>query len=346
LNAENLRVAIAGCHRMLDQVSRGHNWANAFARVPETEVVAVFDKDYQTRNRFQSVWNSKWPNLLTYDDYDKMLTETKPDIVCIATRQTLHQEQIISAVNLGVKGIACEKPFATSLEESDRIISICKEKNVSFVFLLDRRWMEPHRKVCELIKGGIIGQVKTVVGYGSPNLINHGCHWYDMAFALAGDVEPVWVSGYIEELDHQDLGTRKYLDPPGRLTIKLENGVFIHILPDGFGVQFSVMGSEGYLITLNDFKRVDYWKHDALNDPITLDFQNEKDDWLSGPFAISDLVNSIRFGRKTSCDIEETRRATEIGFAVYVSNQQNGVPVPLPTKNRQIQVNSFPWGNE
>ena len=107
MNEENLRVAIAGCHRMLDQVSRGHNWANAFARVPETEVVAVFDKDSQTRNKFQSVWNSKWPNLLTYDNYAKMLTETRPDIVCIATRQTLHEEQIISAVNLGVKGIAC-----------------------------------------------------------------------------------------------------------------------------------------------------------------------------------------------------------------------------------------------
>ena len=198
----------------------------------------------------------------------------------------------------------------------------------------------------ELIKEGIIGQVKTIVGYGSPNLINHGCHWYDMAFALAGDVEPIWVNGYIDELNNQDIGTKKYLDPPGRVTIKLDNGCFIHILPDGFGVQFTVIGSEGYLITLNDFKRVDYWKHDALNDPITLDFQNEKDDWLAGPLAISDLVDSIRFGSKTSCDLEETRRATEIGFAVYASNQENGVPVPLPAKNRQIQVNSLPWGNE
>ena len=74
-----------------------------------------FDKDTETRNQFQSVWNSKWPNMLMYENYDKMLIETRPDIVCIATRQTLHEEQIISAVNLGVRVIACEKPFATSL---------------------------------------------------------------------------------------------------------------------------------------------------------------------------------------------------------------------------------------
>ena len=345
MNEGNLRVAIAGCHRMLDQASRGHNWANAFARVPETEVVAVFDKDTQTRNQFQSVWNSKWPNILMYENYDKMLIETRPDIVCIATRQTLHEEQIISAVNLGVRGVACEKPFATSLEEADRIISTCKDKNVSFAFLLDRRWMKPHSKVCELIKEGIIGEVRTIVGYGSPNLINHGCHWYDMAFALAGDVEPIWVNGYIQGLDDQDTSLQS-LDPPGRVTIKLTNGCFIHILPDGFGLQFSVIGSEGYLVTLNDFQRIDYWKHDALDDPITIDFQDEKSDWLAGPSAISDLVQSIRFGSKTCCGLEETRRATEVGFAVYASNQQGGIIVPMPTKDRDIQVNSLPWGNE
>ena len=134
--------------------------------------------------------------------------------------------------------------------------------------------------------------------------------------------------------------------PPGRVTIKLTNGCFIHILPDGFGVQFSVIGSEGYLVTLNDFQRIDYWKHDALDDPITIDFQDEKNDWLAGPSAISDLVQSIRFGSKTSCDLEETRRATEVGFAVYASNQQSGIIVPIPTKERDIQVNSLPWGNE
>ena len=84
----------------------------------------------------------------------------------------------------------------------------------------------------------------------------------------------------------------------------------------------------------------------ALNDPVTIDFQDVRNDWLAGPSAISDLVQSVLVGSKTSCDIEETRRATEIGFAVYASNQQDGVIVPMPTKNRNIQVNSLPWGNE
>tara|TARA_A100001037_G_C15154011_1_gene642289 strand:+ start:4109 stop:5140 length:1032 start_codon:yes stop_codon:yes gene_type:complete len=343
VNQKKLRVAIAGCHRMLDQINRAHNWANAFARVQETDVVAVFDKDAYTRNKFQQVWVSKWPNLLIYDNYNKMLEDTNPDIVCISTRQTLHEEQIITATNYGIKGIACEKPFATSLKEADRIISTCKEKGVSLAFLLDRRWMESHKEVCRLIKEGIIGEVQTVVGYGSPNLINHGCHWYDMAFALSGDIEPIWVSGDIDELYDQNM---KDLDPPGRVSIKLNNGSFIHILPSGFGVQFSVIGSEGYLVTLNDFQRIDYWKNNDLNNPVTLDFKNVVGDWEAGPLAISDLVKSIRFGGKTACDFEETRRATEIGFAAYASNQENSGIITLPTRNREIQVNSLPWGNE
>ena len=104
---DKLRVAIAGCHRMLDTANRGHNWANGFARAPDTTVVAVFDKDQATRERFRAVWRDTWGEMPAYGDYDRMLAETAPDIVCIATRQTMHADQIETAANAGVRGIAC-----------------------------------------------------------------------------------------------------------------------------------------------------------------------------------------------------------------------------------------------
>ena len=142
---DKLRVAIAGCHRMLDTANRGHNWANGFARAPDTTVVAVFDKDQATRERFRAVWRDTWGEMPAYGDYDRMLAETAPDIVCIATRQTMHADQIETAANAGVKGIACEKPLATSLEETDRIVSACTERQVALAFLLDRRWFASYR---------------------------------------------------------------------------------------------------------------------------------------------------------------------------------------------------------
>ncbi|MEZ4732872.1 MAG: hypothetical protein R3E79_37705 [Caldilineaceae bacterium] len=38
------RIAIAGCHRMTSRKLSSHNFAAAFAAVPDTEVVAIFDR--------------------------------------------------------------------------------------------------------------------------------------------------------------------------------------------------------------------------------------------------------------------------------------------------------------
>ena len=50
-----------------------------------------------------------------------MLDEVNPDILLPrTTRQTYHADQIVAAVEAGVKGIVCDKPLVTTLEEGDR----------------------------------------------------------------------------------------------------------------------------------------------------------------------------------------------------------------------------------
>ncbi len=342
---DKLRVAIAGCHRMLDTLNRGHNWANGFARVPDTAVVGIFDKDQETRDTFRSVWKDTWGEIPGYDDYENMLADTRPDIVCITTRQTMHAAQVDAAVAAGVRGIAIEKPFATSLAEADRIISVCEQNNVAIAYLLDRRWIKRHRAVCELISGGAIGEVSSVVGFGSANLINHGCHWYDMAFALAGDPDPVWASGHVEDVSGDPPDSRRSMDPPGRSTIKLDNGSFIHILPDGFRMGFQVAGSEGGLMALHDFKKAYYWREDEEKQ-VPIDLPDDQEEWPAGPAAIKDLVNAVENGGKTACDAAEARRATEIGFAIHMSHNSSGAKIQLPAADRSLRIESFPWGNE
>lgn len=82
----------------------------------------------------------------TYDKYTKMLAEVKPDIVCIATRQTMHADQIEQAAAASVRGILCDKPLATTLVEADRIAAACQTHNVMLVFGLDRRWQQPYQR--------------------------------------------------------------------------------------------------------------------------------------------------------------------------------------------------------
>ena len=134
-----------------------HNFAAAFHAVPETEIVSVFDHDKETREAFATCWQDAWGDVQTYDNYDRMLEEVQPDLLCVATRQTMHADQIEAAVQAGVRGILCDKPLATSLSEMDRIVAACK--TVPLVFGLDRRWTNAYLHIREAIASGIVGPV-------------------------------------------------------------------------------------------------------------------------------------------------------------------------------------------
>ena len=49
----NLKVALAGIHRQVEDTPGGHNWASAFAEVPDTKVVAIYDKDQKPGMNFK-----------------------------------------------------------------------------------------------------------------------------------------------------------------------------------------------------------------------------------------------------------------------------------------------------
>ena len=343
-----LRVAISGCHRMLTRPLAGHNWASAFDAVSETEVVAVFDLGAETRAAFVECWG----DIPTYDDYPRMLQEVQPDIVCIATRQTMHAEQCEQALTAGVRGILSDKPLATSLEEADRIVEACRRGKVPLAFGLDRRWDSSYRFLRQVIADGAIGAVTGVTGYGLPNLINHGCHWYDAMLALAGDPEPVWVSGFVKDISDEPPDSRSRMDPTGRAQIGLDNRAVAVVMPEGGpGVGFEVLGEHGRLLILNDARQAHLWTETSVGgrtelQPRPLELPPVAEGWPAGPAAVSDLAQAVRTGGNTACDVDHARRATEIGFAIHLSSKNAGARVPLPTTDRSLRIPSYPWGNE
>ncbi len=336
------RVAIAGCHRMLQPQLAGHNFASAFAAVPETELVAVYDRGAQTRADFVRCWGE----IPAYDDYTAMLREVQPDLLCIATRQTLHAAQIDEAAAFGVRGILCDKPLATSLIESDRIISICREKGIALTFALDRRWHDSYRHLRRLIAEGIVGKVTSVLAFGSPNLINHGCHWYDTALMLMNDPEPLWVSGWVDDLSNEPVDSRRRMDPPGRGQAGLDNGAVLSIMADGGQrTAFEVIGDVGRLLILQDAAFCYLWTEGGVAvRPLAM--PPNPGPWSAGPAMVRDLVAAVASHSTTACDIEQARRATEIGFAIHISHMRNAARITLPTINRTLSIPSFPWGNE
>ena len=352
---DTCRVAIAGCHRMLSQKAGGHNHAGGFAAVPAAKVVAVFDRGEDTRRQFVDCWSGVWGGLVPYDDYERMLDEAKPDILCVATRQTMHADQIEMAVEAGVKAILCEKPLATSMAEVDGIIAACRK--VPLALALDRRWTTRYRALREYVASGKIGTVQTVLGFGAPNLINHGCHWYDTVLMLAGDPEPVRVSGMVDDLVQEPNDSSKRLDPPGRVEIELAGGVNMYLTPDGMsatsGLVFEVLGDVGRLLIFRDgnasFAHTDSPGSEPEADApflVPVAVPAESEGYPPIERMIGELIEGVRTGKRTSCDIDRARRATEIGFAVHASSSQGGKRVTLPLSDRSLRIESLKWGNE
>jgi predicted dehydrogenase len=97
-----LRVAIAGCHRMLSREPGSHNFAADFAAVPETTVVAVCDRGAATRDAFRACWRGAWGDLPAYDDFARMVGDGRPDVV--ADRVDAVGERVGARGAPGVRG--------------------------------------------------------------------------------------------------------------------------------------------------------------------------------------------------------------------------------------------------
>ena len=350
---ETLRVAMAGCHRSVTPRPGSHNWGAALAQVAEVRVVAVYDRGAETRTEFQATWRDTWGEVAPYDDYQRMLDEVRPDIVCIATRQTHHCDQIVRGVAAGVRGILCDKPFVTTLAEADAALGACRGAGVAIAYGTEWRWSEEYRWLARRVRDGAVGTVQAILAHGLPNLVFHGCHWYDIALMLVGDPEPLWVSGRVDEVGAQEPDEGRRLDPPGHAWVGLANGAKLALLPEGGGRAFTILGSAGRLEIVNDARQAYLWEarsgtpgENLAAAPANLEVPQPTEPWPRGPALVRDLVRAVRDSTTTRCDVPQIRRATEIGFAVHESNAAGGAAVSLPVAHRSRRIDPRAWGND
>jgi predicted dehydrogenase len=216
--------------------------------------------------------------------------------------------------------------------------------------------MQRYRWARTLVADGAVGHVTGVVAYGLQNLINHGCHWYDVALSLAGDAEVAWISGLVDDVEGEPPDSPRRLDPSGRAQAGLVNGTTVYVTPDGGpGLAFEVLGDRGRLLLMNDAREAFLWQAETPRGPVRPIEPAQvgtppqpPPGWEAGPAAVADLVAAVQAGggAKTACDVDEARRASEIGFAVHSSHAASGRRLRLEEVDRTLRVPSLPWGNE
>lgn len=109
----------------------GTNWITErfIQAAEETEqfaLTAVYSRTEEKGKAFAAKYNSN-PEVFT--DLEKMVSSDLVDAVYIASPNSYHAEQAILCMSHG-KHVLCEKPFASNVEETQRMIRTAKENDV------------------------------------------------------------------------------------------------------------------------------------------------------------------------------------------------------------------------
>ncbi len=140
-----IRTALIGCGKV------GTIHAAALRSVPESDFVAVCDRDPQRADAFASRYGVR-----AYVDLGVLLQEARPQAIVVGTPHPLHAEPVIQAARAGVSALV-EKPLAASLADCDAMLSASRAAGTKLGVISQRRFYEPVLRMKEAIDAGKIG---------------------------------------------------------------------------------------------------------------------------------------------------------------------------------------------
>ncbi|WP_144933941.1 Gfo/Idh/MocA family protein [Paenibacillus sp. 32O-W] len=132
----------------------------------ETSRLVAFCDINQTRMNYanrllQDKYESAPVPTYRADEFDRMIAETKPDIVIVTSIDRTHHTYIIRAMELGCDVIT-EKPMTVDEEKCQQIIDAVKRTGRHLRVTFNYRYAPHNTKIRELIKDGVIGEVFSV----------------------------------------------------------------------------------------------------------------------------------------------------------------------------------------
>ena len=313
-----------------------HSHAAAYAAHPDTVVTAVCDISRAALDRYVELWGPA----NTYTDFHQLLQNEELDLVSIVTPDHLHAESFEAAANAGVKGIFCEKPIATTLEDADRMIAAAECTGVQTVVNHTRRFDPFFRQARWLIEQGTIGEIRSVLGTLSGEramLFRNGTHLLDTIGYLLGD-EPVWAMALLDDRDtgygtvyKGDGGRDPATDPGATAIIGYRNGVralYNGVKAGVAGLQIELIGDKGALRVGNQLAEllVESPAGGLAAQPLPFHAPSQ----AGMVTAIDELIASIETGGDGVAPLREARATLALLLAILESADKGGARVELP----------------
>ncbi len=319
---------------------KGTQHARAYQLDSRTEVVAVAEKDPEVLELFRRRFGLE----RGYTDYREMLANERIDIAAPILPSTVIPEVTLASVEVGVKGVFCEKPMCVTLEEADRMVDACASKGVHFASGDAERNYDYLWDARAFIESGEIGDVLSIRIYGSTGEIwGGGCQFLSVMRMFAQDAEVDWLTGWVE------IDPWRGSDQGMGGSIHFENGVngYIYMRAgDLRGIEVICSGGRLWY----DWKQARIFRSGASGDEELIAYPANKhfgpdldsDGWISMATrqdnSTRSFLDTMEAGVEPRCSGENMRKVLEIIVAMRESHRHGFARVEFPIADRSLGI--------
>jgi predicted dehydrogenase len=293
------------------------------------ELVAVASRDQDVADAYAAAWGIS----RAFGRYDAMLTSGAVDAVYISLPNHLHAEWAVRALDAGVH-VLCEKPFAISLAEVDRMAAAARKNGRVLAEAFMYRHHPQTKAVGEWVRDGRLGEITAVRGvfnfkmadrdnirlrpeWGGGSLWDVGIYPLSFAQYVMGG-PPEWVFGdpWIgpSGVDESFAGLLHY---PGGATAQI-NSAF----RAPFYNHLDILGTEGRLVLNRPFNGMEdagrqLTFYDEAGEAQEVPVEAGSQELYAGE--VEDMHAAILDGQPNYLSLDETRNHVLTALALYES---------------------------
>jgi len=302
-----------------------------------------------------------------YEDYERMLAETEPDIVSVCVPPGTHADIVIGCAETDIpSAIHCEKPMATTWADCREMVDTCENRGIQLSFNHQKRFGGPFRVAKHLLDDGAIGELERLE-FSTEHLYDTGTHLFDICSYMTDDADVEWVMGQVDyreeniwfgaHNENHGLATWEYEDGTYGLAVTGERSDFV-------GCYLRLRGSEGCIeigaseSPRHRIRRESGWKAFETNGegihgptPSRLELLTNAakrrlpllstSNTHSGSYtkrSIAEVVGALEEGRPCEISGQSALRATELIFASWESSRRRArVDLPLEVDDNPLE---------
>ena len=143
-----MKTVIFGCGKIAKRIAKG------FSYVQSNELVGFGSRDINKAKAYADEFG-----MPLYGDYDYLLNNKDIDAIYVATYNLNHYELIKKCLQAH-KHVICEKPMLSNIDDNNELFDLAKNNNCLLMEAMKAVFLPINIKVKQMIKDGVIGDVK------------------------------------------------------------------------------------------------------------------------------------------------------------------------------------------